>query len=666
MKKIILVILSVYSFCFAAEPTSDIPAKRNFPLSIKFKPCDDFHKYVCDEAESAFKLRDDRSRHIFSFGDSNERILDAKKHFFTNIQKEKNLSPRATQLKDFYLACMNESVGKIQEQQYIQKLGQEIAALKTTESFLAYQFANIEKGQPSFFYFGVNANQDKPEVNDLILLSNLMNLPEHSYYENRELMADYKVLIMDFFKIVDPQLSEKDLSKKADRLISFEKDFVKVYPYPVVQRQRWSEKRQQTQTDFIKKYPKLPFSQILSKIPASALVFNAIPESFEFLNQKVTGDYTGDYTGDHLDVLKDMFYYSVASGLLDDSNPEYFNKQFVFKNKYLGGPVSRSHRNERCTRGVMDSFTKELDQILIKRLFPNFPEKKFQAVADNIRASIIKGLKNNVWLESATKEKAILKMEKAKLFLVKPNNEKEWDFVSIKKYSDKYKIDNNILVSKNHYEKRMADLKTGVNLVGWGMGPLTANAYYDSSANKFVMPMGILQYPFFNAQGDLIENLGAVGAVIGHELGHGIDDEGSKYDEIGRLNQWMSMKDLKEFSNRGRRLIEQFNKAGFNGGFTLGENIGDLVGLTFAYQAAFPEGKGSIEDQKKLFIAYGRVWCGVTRPKMAEQLLKTDPHAAGWARINEQVKHQKPFAEAFQCKAGDKMFLPDSERIQIW
>ncbi len=283
-----------------------------------------------------------------------------------------------------------------------------------------------------------------------------------------------------------------------------------------------------------------------------------------------------------------------------------------------------------------------------------------------MRESIINGLKKNTWLEPETRAKAILKMEKAKLYLVKPKNDKEWNFLPVKKFSDKNKLDNSKTFAKNVIEKQIYDIKNGANLVAWGMGPLTVNAYYDPSANKFVMPMGILQYPFFNAEGDLIENLGAVGSVIGHELGHGIDDQGSRYDEVGRLKQWMTMKDLKEFSSRGRKLVDQFNKAGHNGNLTLGENIGDLVGLTFSFNAAFPKNDGSHAEQRTLFIAYARVWCNVMRPKAEENQLKTDPHALGWARINEQVKHQKAFAEAFQCKAGDKMTLPDSERVQIW
>lgn len=652
-----LLISSVTSLVFAAI-SSEIPEKREFPLSSKFKPCDDFHKYVCDEVESGFKLRDDRSRHSFAFNDSSERILEAKKKFFADIRTETKLTPRTQQVKDFYQACMNQPEGLRQEKRALKELVAETRAIKTAQEFLEYQIANIEKGKPSLFWFGTNGNQEQPKTNDIIFMSDIMNLPEHSYYENKELMDAYHRLIVDYFKIIEPGLSKEDLAKKADSVIRFEKDFVKIYPVPAVLRQRWSEKRQQTQSEFVARYPNLPVKALFNKAPKTSFIFNGIPEGLKFWNEKIESE--------SLDILKDFYLYSAGESILDDSNPEYFKKQFAFRNKFLGGAPSRPQRDERCTRVVMASFPKELDQILIPRLFPNFPEDKFQQVAVKIRASIIQGLKANRWLAKESKEKTILKIEKAKLFLVKPHTEKEWDFLPIRKFSNSKRLDNAKLSAQNLFQKRMRELKEGVNFDAWGMGPLTVNAYYDSSMNKFVMPLGILQYPFFNAEGDIIENLGAVGSVIGHELGHGIDDQGSKYDEVGKLNQWMTMKDLAEFSKRSRKLVEQFNQAGHNGELTLGENIGDLVGLTFAYNAAFPNGTENKIDQQKLFVAYARAWCNVTRPKAEEQQLKTDPHALGWARINEQVKHQRGFAEAFSCQPGDKMRLPDSERIQIW
>ena len=410
--------------------------------------------------------------------------------------------------------------------------------------------------------------------------------------------------------------------------------------------------------DFLKKFPLVGYAKLLSMAPKKTIVWNPVPESLQFYNDSLKAE--------NLQALKDYITYSYGRAYYDDSNQAYYKKQFDFNAKYMGGAVVRPVRQERCTRQVMNTFTKELDQLLVGKLFPNFPVDKFKNVAQKIRESIIEGVKKNTWLESATKAKAILKMEKAKLYLVKPEGDKEWDFVAVRKYSAQDRFANSRLYGVTVIAKKYKSLKEPTNLEAWDMGPLTVNAYYDPSANKFVMPMGILQYPFFNAEGDLIENLGAVGAVIGHELGHGIDDQGSKYDEVGKLNQWMTMKDLKEFSVRGRKMIDQFDKVGHNGNLTLGENIGDLVGLTFAYNAAFANTQPKVEDEKKLFVAYARLWCGVARPKAEEQLLKTDPHALGRARINEQVKHQPAFAKAFNCKKDDKMTLSDSDRVTIW
>lgn len=649
---------SAWSADAAPAPSSEIPAKREFPLNPAVNPCEDFHEYVCSKAEAAFKLRDDRSSHTFSFNDSSERILEAKKEFFAGIQKQKNLSARAKQIKDNYLACMNDKAGAENEQKELKRMLGEVRALKSAGEFAAYQLKQLREGRPGILNFFAYSNQDNPKVNDAFVMVELMNLPEHSYYQDEKLMADYRRLVIEFFRIAEPELNEKQLADKADRMIRFEKDFVKTYPLPEVRRQRWSEKRQETRKDFVAKYAQIGVAPLLNPLPQKTLMSNPVPEALDFYNQALTDE--------NLPVLQDFFLYSFGSSVLDDSNPAYFAKQFDFNHTYLGGPAKRSERDERCTRRVMYAFPKELDQLLIKKMFPHFPTAKFKNVAQQMRESIIRGLKSNTWLEPETKAKAVLKIEKAKLYLVQPENAKEWDFLPVQRYSSVNRFENSRIYNKAVLEKNLKSLKDGANLEAWDMGPLTVNAYYDPSANKFVMPMGILQYPFFNAEGDLIENLGAVGAVIGHELGHGVDDQGSRYDEKGQLKQWMTMRDLKEFSNRSSRLIAQFNKAGHNGQLTLGENIGDLVGLTFAYQAAFPDGKAKEEDQRKLFIAYGRLWCEVNLPKAEEQQLKTDPHALGRARINEQVKHQKAFADAFHCKKGDKMTLQDEDRVKIW
>lgn len=195
---------------------------------------------------------------------------------------------------------------------------------------------------------------------------------------------------------------------------------------------------------------------------------------------------------------------------------------------------------------------------------------------------------------------------------------------------------------------------------------MTINAYYSPPDNKFVMPIGILQYPFFDNSLSDETNLGALGAVAGHELGHGIDDKGSRYDEKGRFREWMPPADLEEFKKRGENLAAQFNALGINGQLTMGENIGDLVGVTAAYRAAFPDDKGSLEAKKAFFLQFTRLWCNVIRPKFKEMLIKTNPHSPGDARGSQPLKNQVGFDEAYQCKAGDGMYLDPANRVHIW
>ncbi len=653
-----LFFLTSISFAKTEAPSSKIPAKRSFPLSKEVSPCEDFNKYVCSIAQSKFKLRDDRSYHAFAFNDSRERILESKKKFMKNLPKEKKLSLRGQQVKNFYSSCMNVKARAEEEKNILLEIKTELAQIKDAKAFSQYLISQTKKGKPGLLSFWPSANMDDPMKQNFNVFLNIMDLPDHSYYEKPEVMAAYQNVLAEFFHTANPDLTIEQANKKAEAQVKLQKEFIKIYPVASVRRQRWSEKRADTQEKTIKKYSNLDIKEIFKDISTETLVNISIPESVDFLNSKMKDS--------QLDLLKDLYLYKVATDFMDEGYPKFFQTQFDFRKNHFGGPQVRTDLQERCTTAANKMFEMEIDQILIDRLFPSFKDTKVLEVASKIRNSIVAGLEKNTWLTADTKKEAIRKISSARLQLVRPRTDKEWDFLPIQTYLANAYLENKRIYNLANYNKNLEDLKHPTNLDVWEMGPLTVNAYYSPSKNKFVMPLGILQYPFFDKDGSIIENLGAVGAVVGHELGHSIDDQGSKYDADGKLQDWMSMKDKAEFSKRGKKMIEQFNKAEHDGTLTQGENIADLVGLTFAYQAAFPEGKGSVEDKKKFFVSYARVWCSVARPDFEKMLLKTDPHASGKARINEQVKHQPAFAEAYQCKAGDKMFLSEEERVQIW
>jgi putative endopeptidase len=641
-----------------AAPSSSIPDRREFPVNDKINPCENFYEYACSNVKSSFKLRDDRSSHTFSFSDSHERLLEKKKAFLKDIGAKKTanqkLSERSDSLATVYNACMNPDARKVEELERVKETIAELAAIKTNQEFQDYLIRQDEKGRASLVGFDSLVNLDNPEINDFAIFANMKTLPERSYYSNKAVTKDYDQLLQLFFKT----LGEKDPKAKAAAVIKLETAFAKVDPLPAEMRDLYTKRTSITKEQLLKSYPNLKLSTLIAKVPDNTLIRHTVPKTYDFINKQLGSA--------KLDDLKAVYLFESLNNLMDDAYPDFFKASFDFEKKHLGGPDSRPSRDERCTIMVMNRYEKEIDAEVLPLVFPNFPEEKFIALAEKVRASIIDGVKTNDWLSEEGRKGAIEKMTKAKLQLVKPQTEDDWYFNPKVSYTIDHPIANSEKLGQAFQARMFDELKTKRNRNRWYMGPLTINAYYSPEDNQFVMPVGILQYPFYDPSLSVESNLGAVGAVIGHELGHGIDDQGAQMDADGKLRQWMTDKDVKNFQARGKKFIDQFNKIGHDGKLTLGENIGDLTGVTFAYRAAFPEGKGTIEQKKAFFTQYARVWCSVERPKYQEQKLKTDPHSLGIARVNEQVKNQPAFAETFACKKGDKMVLDPKDIVKIW
>jgi putative endopeptidase len=635
---------------------SPVPLKREFPLSTKVSPCEDFHKYVCSNVETKFKLPADRERWNFSFTDISERLLHAKKTFFKNINNYTPTSDRTAQFKDMYLSCMNEKSATKEEKDLVAQEKKTIADIKTWQELADLSQSRIDQGQTSIVEFDVNPNKENPLRNDAFLIADMRTLPERSYYEKKDLMAAFEALLVDFFKTLKVDKPEQ----RAKWVVEFETALAMKFPLPKDMRERATEKRDISRADFLKKYPNLKTERFIGRLPAKTVLIDLVPESNEFINNALATM--------PIEQLKSVYMFHDISEYMDDAYPAFFNKYFKFRHKYLGGPEKRSPRQERCTKLAMFSFGNELDEGLLPILFPDFPEDRVVRIGENMRSTIIKGLEKNSWLSSSTKKEAVKKIQTAKLFLVKPKTEKDWDFMPVSKYDPTKPKANMITYGKMRTEKAIKELSEDRSPTRWEyLSPLVVNAYYSPPDNKFVLLQGILQFPFFDPDSSDIENMAAIGTVVGHELGHGIDDEGSKYDYSGKVRQWFSEKDLKTFNERGARFVDQFTKIGHDGKLTLGENIGDHVGLTFAYNAAFQDAaQATEENKKKFFVAYARMWCNVATPSYNERQLKTNPHSLGQERINQQVIHIDGFYDAYKCKAGDKMFVDAKDRIRVW
>ncbi|MCC6138136.1 MAG: M13 family metallopeptidase [Bdellovibrionaceae bacterium] len=634
---------------------SPVPEKRNYELSKKVSACEDFHRYVCSEVEDKFKLPADRERWSFSFTDNRERILHAKKQFFNNMKNYTPPSDRELQFKNVYLACMDKKSAAAEEKAFVKEEMARLNAIKETKDLMALSISRIGEGYQTFSNFVSVPNKENPLRYDAMIGAGMKTLPERSYYENKDVTKDYRKILVEFFKIVKADKPEQ----RADWVLQFETDYALKTPLPRDMRGRISEKRDISRKDLLAKYPNIGVSEILAKVPEKTNFVDIVPEANAFMNSAVTEM--------PVEQLKSVYMFHSINDYMDDAYPEFYKKFFDFRRKHLGGPKQRPPRQEECTEYASGRFGMEVDKGLLEVLFPNFPQEKAIELGERVRSSIVKGLEENKWLSSSTRKEAIKKIKASKLFLVKPQNDSEWDFMPVEKYSTDKHYANQVLFSKTAFNKKLKEMAEDRNPNRWSMSPLTVNAYYSGIDNKFVLPMGILQYPFFDGASSDVENLAAMGAVVGHELGHGIDDQGSKYDFSGKVRQWFSEKDLKEFQTRGAQFVDQFNKIGHDGKLTLGENIGDHVGISFSFNAAFPDpAKATLEDKQKFFAAYARNWCLVQTKETAQRLLKTDPHANGAERINQQVIHMPAFYEAYNCKEGDKMYRASGERIRVW
>lgn len=644
----------------ASPPSSDIPPRREFPVNDSIRPCDDFYEYACSNVLSSFKLRDDRSYHNFAFSDSAERILEAKKKFLSELSEGaiggNKISDRSRQLQNVYKSCMNEKERSIEEKAEVRRLQAEVARIKTNQDFVRFVETKVGSKDFGVFDFGPISNLDNPENYDVYVVADLKTLPERSYYSKPDVALAFEKVVTEFFRTIDPR-NAKRAQNRARAVVRFEKDFAATYPLPAEIRDILSKKTELSRQQ-IRGFSSLGLNPLLGRIPEKTLIRDLAHENLIWLNTA--------FAKTQVAVLRDEYLWRSLSEFMDDAYPKFFEKFFAFQHAYLGGPEKRSDRPERCTKFVMKAFGPEMDAELVDKMFPEFPTERFVSLVEKVRATLVDGIEHNGWLSEGARKAGAEKMRLARLQLVKPQRDEDWDFQLPAEYSDKKFIANMRLLRLKSIEKALGKLSKTRNPNEWHMSPLTVNAYYSAADNKFVMPIGILQYPFYDPKESDAANFGAIGAVAGHELGHGIDDKGSRYDASGRLKGWMTEDDLASFKKRGQKLVAQFNAIGHNGDLTLGENIGDLVGLTFAYRAAFPEDEGSSEAKKAFFLQYARSWCTTMRPKLREARLKTDPHSMGEARVNEQVKHQDGFAEAYSCKAGDKLFLDPEDRIRIW
>ena len=377
-----------------------------------------------------------------------------------------------------------------------------------------------------------------------------------------------------------------------------------------------------------------------------------------------------------LDTWKTYLTWSAINNTADRLTRDIDEQNFQFYGKTLSGTEEQRPDWRRAVSTVDGLLGEVVGKVYVKEHFPPEAKERMLELVGNLVKAYEKSIKELDWMGEETKVQALDKLSKFTPMIGYPDKWRDYSALEIE--ADDYY--GNIERAAYAEYKRQLDRQGGpVDRTEWGMNPQTVNAYYNPPLNQIVFPAAILQPPFFNLEADDAVNYGAIGAVIGHEIGHGFDDKGSTFDGDGVLRNWWTDEDRTEFEKRTGALIAQydafmpFEDLAVNGEFTQGENIGDLGGITIGL-LAYNMSRGGEEPPvidgftgtQRVFLGFGQVWRGITRDEALRQQIATDPHSPAVYRANGPVRNVPEWYEAFGVEAGDALYLPPEERVKIW
>ncbi len=498
-----------------------------------------------------------------------------------------------------------------------------------------------------------------------------LGMPNRDYYLDKGEKEDgirqaYGVLLETF-------LTEAGADKAAERaaaVIAFETRMAEVHWTPTKRRNRDLTYNKMSLEELKNYAPGLNWDLMLKTTNLSGQSSFVIRE-----NDAIQG-LAKVFADTPISVIKDYMTVHYMRGMSAMLPSRIDEANFAFYGTALRGTKEQRARYKRAVSAINGSMGEIVGKVYVETYFP--PQSKTQMVelVENLRAAFKDGIDNLEWMSEDTKVEA---QDKLRKFNPKIGYPDEWTDYSALKVDRNDLIGTAKSINRWEWEDMISKLGGPIDRGEWGMNPQTVNAYYRPSLNEIVFPAAILQAPFFDPAADAAVNYGGIGAVIGHEMGHGFDDQGRKTDGNGEQRDWWTESDGAAFKERSDELVAQFNAfeplpgLNVNGKLTLGENIGDLTGLTMAYAAYKKSLNGTeapiidgLTGDQRFFLSYGQIWQRKFREEALRNRVKTDPHSPGEYRANGIVRNFDAWYEAFDVQPGDALYLPPEKRVKIW
>ena len=527
------------------------------------------------------------------------------------------------------------------------------------------------------FGTGVGTDDMRSDSTLVVFAQGGLGLPDRDYYTNtdaraRDLRTKYVAHVARMLALAGTPAAEATTDAQA--VLALETKMARAQLSRVAMRDPKAIYHRMTLADAQRLTPDLTWARYLNEVGAprtlsSAALVNVMePGYFATVDSLLTHEPTA--------VWRPYLRYHALAGAAPALPTPFVQEAFAFERNFTGA-TEQLPRWKRCTASVNGALGEMLGQEYVKRTFS--PEAKARALAmvGNLQAALGDRIRALDWMSDSTKQQALAKLA---AFTRKIGYPDRWRDYSALQVADGDYAGNLRRAARFEEARDWAKLGKPVDKTEWGMTPPTVNAYYNPTWNEIVFPAGILQPPFYDPQADDAVNYGAMGAVIGHEMTHGFDDEGRQYDARGNLRDWWTAGDAKRYNAEAQKVIDQFDAytivdsaTHVNGHLTTGENIADFGGLTVAYaamQKAYATQPRTRIDgftpEQRFFLGWAQVWRELQRPEAARAQVAVDPHAPALWRVNGPLSNMPEFRAAWGCKDGDAMVRPAQQRASIW
>lgn len=643
----------------------------NMDLSVK--PSDNFYLYANGAWLKKVPVPASKTR-WGSFDILAEESSQALKELLEDASKKPGSNTLMKRVGDFYASGMDSLAIEKVGYQPIKKYLAGIDKLTTKEDVIK-QINFLRASSITSPLYRIGVGQDAKNVTKYIVSIGQggTSLPDRDYYlkddaRSKTIRTEYVNYVTTLFKLCG--VDEVTAAKNATTVLELETVIAKAQMSRVEMRDPVKLYNKFSIDGFSAKTPSLNWKSILKDLGYKTIQDSLLSSNPKFL-------VFADSLLSNVPIATWKTY--LQWGVIRDASP-YLSSAFIDANfaynKVLSGQKSQTPRWQRMS-GLVDGQVGELlGQLYVAKYFKPAAKKRMLELLDNMTAAFTERINKLDWMSAETKVNALIKLNAFIKKIGYPDVWKKYEGVVI----DRNDFLGNILrCNQWRYQDNINRLGKPIDKTEWGMTPPTVNAYYSPQKNEIVFPAGILRFPFFDFEADDAINYGGIAAVIGHEMSHGFDDQGAKYNADGNLKDWWTKADADEFKKRADEVVAQYDgytvldTLHVNGKLTLGENIADLGGLSIAYEAfkktkQYKEAKliDGFTPTQRFFLNWSQVWRSNILPEAAEQRIKTDNHSPGEHRSNGPLTNIDAFYEAFNVKEGDKMFKPKEKRTKIW